>query len=113
MSNTHKLITCVVPEANASEGAEALRQQYGLQTITHHFARGTGKSAPLIKRGVGEQTEKVVLSVIVETGVADEVFEFLYHAVDINRPRGGLMFMNAIHAAKFNAPLQVKQDNAQ
>ena len=100
MNSKQKLITCIIPEANATKGAAALRKKYNLQTINHHFARGIGKSSPLIKRGMGEKTEKVVLSVIVESNIADEIFEFLYHEVDINRPRGGLIFMNAVHSAK-------------
>lgn len=99
MNNRQKLITCIVPEANATKGAAALREKYDLQTINHNFARGIGKSSPLIKRGVGEKTEKVILSVVVESKVADEIFEFLYHEADINRPRGGLIFVNSIHSS--------------
>ncbi len=101
MKNKQKLITCIVPEEHATAGAAALRDTYDLQTINHHFARGIGKSSPLIKRGIGEKTEKVVLSVVVEADMADEIFEFLYHAVDINRPRGGMIFMNTIHSARY------------
>jgi len=96
-----KLITCIVPEANAVKGAAALRQKYDLQTINQHFARGVGKSSPLIKRGIGEKTEKVVLKVVVDAVKADEVFEFLFHEADIDRPQGGMIFMNAIRTAKF------------
>jgi len=96
MRSKQKLITCIVPEANATKGAAALREKYDLQTINHHFARGIGKSSPLIKRGVGEKTEKVVLSVLVEAKIANEIFEFLYQEVEINRPRGGMIYMNAI-----------------
>ncbi len=101
MAAKQKLITCIVPEANAVQGAAALREKYDLQTINQHFARGIGKSSPLIKRGIGEKTEKVVLSVVVETKIADEVFEFLFSEADIDRPQGGMIFMNAIRVAEF------------
>ncbi len=94
-----KLITCIVPEANASRGAEALRETYDLKTITHHFARGVGKSTPLALRGIGEKTEKVVLSVVVEAAMADEVFEFLFHETEIDRPKGGMIFMKRVRLA--------------
>jgi nitrogen regulatory protein PII len=101
MAAKQKRITCIVPEANAVKGAAALREKYDLQTINQHFARGVGKSSPLVKRGIGEKTEKVVLSVIVETKIADEVFEFLFNEADIDRPQGGMIFMNAVRVAEF------------
>ena len=96
MTAKEKLITCIVPEANAAQGAIALREKYDLQSINKHFARGVGKSSPLVKRGIGEKTEKVVLKVVVEAAIADEVFEFLFDEADIDRPQGGLIFMNSI-----------------
>jgi len=101
MRSKQKLITCIIPEAKAAAGAAALREKYKLQTINHHFARGIGKSSPLIKRGIGEKTEKVVLSVVVDAKIANEVFRFLFHAAEINRPRGGMIFMNAIRSVAF------------
>jgi hypothetical protein len=100
MAAKQKQITCLVPEANAVKGAAALREKYDLQTL-QHFARGVGKSSPLVKRGIGEKTEKVVLSVVVETKIADEVFEFLFNEADIDRPQGGMIFMKAIRVAEF------------
>ena len=94
-----KLITCIVPEINALKGAKGLREKFDLQTINHHFARGVGKSSPLVNRGVGEKTEKVVLSVTVDAKIADEVFEFLFIEADIDRPQGGLIYMNAVRMA--------------
>ena len=96
-----KLITCIVPEANAAQGAAALREKYDLQSINKHFARGVGKSNPLVKRGLGEKTEKVVLKVVVEAAIADEVFEFLFNEADIDRPQGGLIYMNSIRSSAF------------
>jgi len=112
MRSKHKRITCIVPEANATRGAAALRETYGLQTINHHFARGIGKSSPLIKRGIGEKTEKVVLSLIVESKIADEVFEFLFHATEIDRPRGGLIFMHAVHSLAFE-PIEIPAEESE
>ncbi|MDT8375514.1 MAG: hypothetical protein RQ867_02120 [Mariprofundaceae bacterium] len=103
MATRQKLITCIVPEANAAKGAAALRDKYDLQTISQHYARGIGKSSPLIKRGIGEKTEKVVLSVVVDTAIADEVFEFLFREADIDRPQGGLIYMNVIRSTAFTA----------
>jgi len=99
MTIKQKLITCIVPEANAAQGAAALREKFDLQGINKHFARGVGKSNPLVKRGIGEKTEKVVLKVVVDTAIADEVFEFLFNEADIDRPQGGLIYMNNIRSS--------------
>jgi len=99
MTAKQKLITCIVPEANAKKGATALREKYDLQTMNKHYARGVGKSSPLAKRGIGEKTEKVVLSLLVDAAIADEVFEFLFVEADIDRPQGGMIYVNAIRRA--------------
>ena len=101
MRSKQKLITCITREANATKGAAALRERYDLQTINQHFARGIGKSSPLVKRGIGEKTEKVVLTVVVDAKVANEVFEFLFDAAEINQPRGGMIYMNALKPVNF------------
>lgn len=98
MKNKQMLITCITQEANAVKGAAALREKYNLPAINHYFARGIGKSLPLVKRGIGEKTEKVVLTVVVDAKIANEVFEFLFNAADINQPRGGMIYMNALQS---------------
>jgi len=109
MRSKQKLITCIVRESYAIRSAAALREKFGLQTLNHHFARGIGKSSPLVRRGIGEKTEKVVLSVVVDSKIANKVFEFLYHEAEINRPRGGMIFMNAIHSLAFE-PVEISID---
>lgn len=111
MRNRQKLITCIVREAYAARAAAALREKFGLQTLNHHFARGIGKSSPLVRRGIGEKTEKVVLSVVVDSRSANKVFEFLYHAAEINRPRGGLIFMNSVHSVAFET-MEIPENDA-
>ena len=62
-------------------------------------ARGIGKITPLKYRGVGGQTEKEVLDVLVDAERAEEIFEFIYFEAQIDRPHGGLMYMGALHQA--------------
>jgi len=52
-----------------------------------------GKLTPAKYRGVGEQSEKEVLTVVVEEAQADDIFEYIYHLADINRPHGGIIYM--------------------
>ena len=113
MKTEQKLITCIVRESMATKGAAALRETYKLQTINQYFSRGIGKSSPLIKRGMGEKTEKVVLSVVVNAKIADEVFEFLFHAAEINQPRGGMIYMTTVRSVAFEPITLPKKEEAE
>lgn len=73
-----------------------LRESFGTVSANINNARGVGKITPLAFRGVGEQTEKEILTVEVNVENADEMFEFIYEAADINRPHGGIMYMHPL-----------------
>ena len=53
-----------------------------------------GKLTPLAYRGVGEQTEKEILTVTVSSEDADEIFGFIHDEAGINKPHGGLIYMS-------------------
>jgi nitrogen regulatory protein PII len=71
----------------------ALKSKFGIITANINFARGLGRLTPLAYRGIGEHTEKEILTVVVPEAQADEIFTFIYHEAHINRPHGGLMYM--------------------
>jgi hypothetical protein len=74
----------------------ALKTKYGIITANRNFARGVGRIAPRAYHVIGEQTEKENLTVVVSGAQADEIFSFIYHSAQINRPRGGLMYMHSL-----------------
>lgn len=94
-----KVITCILPKGRAMPLLRLLAADYGLAAIDVHYARGIGRITPLRHRGIGETSEKEVLTVMVPAGHADDLFEFIYHTAEINRPHGGLMFMHALRIA--------------
>ena len=94
-----KIITCILPKGVAVCVIEKLRDTYGLISANIKSARGVGKITPLAYRGVGGQSEKEILTVVVPTESADELFEFIYETAEINRPHGGLIYMNALSMA--------------
>ena len=70
-----------------------------------HNASGEGRSTPLTHRGIGERSEKEILSVVVTAEQADEAFEFIYHQADINRPHGGLIYQSRLdRTTEFTLP---------
>ncbi|HDZ61898.1 MAG TPA: hypothetical protein ENH40_01975 [Nitrospirae bacterium] len=100
-----KLISCILPKGTASGVMQALKSKLGIITANMNFARGEGKLTPHAYRGIGEQTEKEILNVVVSEAQAEEVFTFIYHEANINRPHGGLIYMHELqHSIPFALP---------
>lgn len=76
-----------------------LKQELGVITANFNHARGSGRLTPLAYRGIGEETEKEILSVVVDEKQAEEVFAFIFYNAEINRPHGGLVFQSALTSA--------------
>ena len=70
-----------------------LKTDKGIVTVNINTARGMGKLTPTAYRGVGEQTQKEIINVVVNAEQADEIFEYIYHEAEIDRPHGGIIFM--------------------
>ena len=96
---SQKVITCFLPKGRAMKVAKALTKKRRLTAVDIHYARGNGRLTPLRYRGIGETSEKEVLTVAVPTEQADDVFEYIYELAEINRPHGGLMYMHGLLAA--------------
>ena len=65
----YKLITCILPKGAAMPVVEKLRAEMKITTANVGNTRGVGRLTPLAYRGVGEQTEKEVLTVAVCRGL--------------------------------------------
>lgn len=94
-----KVITCILPMGRAMPVLRILVQDHGLNAVHLHYARGVGRITPLRHRGIGETSEKEVLTVAVPAADADALFERIYELAEVNRPHGGLMFMQAVTSA--------------
>lgn len=100
-----KLITCILPKGVAHEMVEKLKDEHELMTSDIKTARGVGKITPLAYRGLGAQTEKEILTVVVSADSADEIFEYIYHEANINRPHGGIMYIYPLsQATRYEVP---------
>ena len=100
-----KLITGILPGGMATDLLKKLRDEQGIITAHANSARGMGKLTPRAWRGVGEQTEKHILNVVVDADRADEIFEYIYHEGKIDRPHGGIIFMTRLqHQTPFILP---------
>jgi len=93
---TTKLITAILPKGTSLDVVDKLKHEKLLTTANFNYARGMGKLTPAKYRGVGETSEKEVLTVVVEEAQADEIFEYIYNIADINRPHGGIIYMQKL-----------------
>lgn len=98
-SQPHKLITVILPKGRDRDLIHQLVHELGINSVNINNARGIGRITPLRHRGVGETTEKAILTVVVAADRADEVFEYIFFNAEINRPHGGLMFQQPLLAS--------------
>lgn len=107
-----KVITCILAKGRGQAVLEQLVHQHGLTAVDLHFARGVGRITPLQHRGIGETSEKEVLTVAVPEEQADELFETIYEIAEINRPHGGLMYMHSLmRSTGFELPADLPEED--
>ena len=93
---SERVITCILPKAKGLPLVEHLARERGLTEIDMNFARGVGKLTPLRHRGVGETSERAIVSFAVPEAEADAWFDYVYDVAEINRPHGGLIYMHSL-----------------
>lgn len=89
----NKLITCIVPKGQGKNLVDALFAEKSITAA--NVASG---------RGVSERTSKFaeevdILTVSVSAVRADEIFDFLYHRIDLDHSLGRFMYQSALSAA--------------
>jgi len=94
-----KLLLCILPKGVAAGLLETLRKEKGILRASVKSARGVGRITPLAYRGIGAQSEKEVVSIVVPAATADELFDFVFERADIARPHGGILFMHELGPA--------------
>ena len=91
---------------------KSLKEEKGIITANVNTARGLGKLTPLAYRGVGEQTEKELLTVTVPGEDADEIFGFIFDEARIDRPHGGLIYMtNLDRVSAYSLPSDLPEED--
>ncbi|MBT2971002.1 MAG: hypothetical protein KME56_08330 [Candidatus Thiodiazotropha sp. (ex Ctena orbiculata)] len=106
-----KVITCVLPKGKAGPVLEVLARERKLTAVDIHFARGIGRITPLRHRGIGETSEREVLTVAVAAAEADEMFEYIHGLAEIDRPHGGLMYMHDLQISTgFSLPTDLNEE---
>ena len=98
-STSKKLITCIVPLGRALPVLTALKEEHGIITANIQHARGSGRMTPLAWRGVGETTEKDIMSVVVDDAKSEDIFQYIYEAAAIDQPHGGIIYQQTLRSS--------------
>ena len=99
------MITAILPKGRDKDLVKKLVHELGIDRVNVNHARGIGRITPLRHRGIGETTEKAIVTVMVDVERADEIFDFIYFAAELDRPHGGLMYQQpVIGATDFQLP---------
>jgi len=110
----HKLITSIMPKGTGRKILHGLRMDYGINTGNINMARGAGKYNPMLKRGIGEQTEKELLTVIVPEEQADEIFDYIYIMAEIGEPHRGIIFQSdLLCASEYPLPDDIEEEEVE
>ena len=88
----YKLITCILTGHKSKGIIEKLSKEKGIITANKSTSRGTSLS-----NINGEEME--VITVLVESNKADEVFEYLFFEADLNSAHHGMIYQEKIKRA--------------
>ena len=108
MFTEQKLIQAIIPMGTALPVLKALRDDKGIDAANVNFARGVGRFVRWNERRLGDDEEKEILSIVVPNDRADEIFEWVFHQADLDRPHGGIVYMMPLsHASMFVIPAEL------
>jgi nitrogen regulatory protein PII len=108
-----KLITCIIPMGSGLPVLKALREEKGIDATNINFARGVGRFVRWNQRRLGDDAQKEILTITVAPERADEIFEWVFHKANLDRPHGGIIYMMPLtHASAFSIPHDLEESLA-
>jgi hypothetical protein len=94
---THKVIVCILPQGEALPIMDSMVKERGITRADVCFARGTGRLSPLRRQGIGQTSEKEIMTLLVPIDTAEEIFSALYHLTGMHDTPGYFMYMHSAH----------------
>lgn len=88
-----KVITCFLPAGRGKEVLDGLRKQKGLHSAFVHHARGAGVDSRRSENAKPFYVEREIITVLAPATQADEIFEFIYFAAQLDQPHAGMVLM--------------------
>jgi len=90
MMKNYKQITCMVADRIPISVLKKLKEEKGIITADKTDARGSSSNSNF------EMKKMQILTVVVEDARADEIFEYLYHILEIDQPDRGIMLQSKL-----------------
>lgn len=110
VSESTRLITCILPKGRARALQDALVEDHGIYSGHFHYARGVGRESHIRDRGIGEQQEREVFEVLVERERADEIFDYIFSHAKMAEPHGGMIYMAVLPRATVMAMPEIPEE---
>ena len=92
-----KRITCFLPKGVGVHLVELLHDEKNIDSTSVHTGRGLPTVASL--NDYRDWIEQDVLTVLVETERADEIFAFIFFKGELNKPGGGFIYQTSLTKA--------------
>lgn len=105
-----RLITAILPKGVSLDIVSRLKEEKEVITANFCYALGIGKIMTEKNRLSGEEREREILTVVVDEERGDEIYEYVYHAADIDKPHGGIMYMRTILASEYILPEGIEDE---
>jgi nitrogen regulatory protein PII len=110
VDHDNKLIVAIIAQGKGVEVTERLFQEKGITDANVTPGRGRG-AAQRGRFGVWDEVDMV--AVVVPSARATEIFEFLYDAGEVGRPKGGIVFQHPVTiTTRFNLPKDLPMEGA-
>ncbi len=98
-----KLITCFLPKGEGIKLVEMLHKEKNIDSTNVHTGRGL-RTVESVK-DYGAWSEQDVLTVIVDSERADEIFSFIFFQGELNKPAGGFIYQTSLtKASQYKLP---------
>jgi len=108
--HSSQLITAILPKGVALHVVELLKNEKNIISANFIYARGVGKMTPMKHRGLGEQSEREILTAVVSEDRSEEIFEYIFKVAEINKPHGGFIFMYSMLSSEYTLPENIENE---
>lgn len=90
-----RMITCILPKGSGKPLLEALHGR-GITASNMYFARGSDIGDAPGRKGLPDQVEKEIVTLVVANKASEELFQFIVETAQIDRPGGGLIYQGEL-----------------
>jgi hypothetical protein len=92
--NNMKRITCFLPKGAGIRLVEMLHVEKNIDSTNVHTGRGL-RTVESVK-DYGAWSEQDILTVVVDAGRVEEIFEFIFFQGELNKPGGGFIYQTSL-----------------